>query len=137
MADIERNKAFVLDFLDAVRRGDVAKIVAAYTEDGYCETMGRTLISGRFPREAVAAAAGRIFEAFPQGLDFGILAVTAEADRVAVEATSRGIHVSGKLYANHYHFLFRLREGRIAVMQEFMDTEHVTDVLCGGVRPPV
>ncbi len=63
-----------------------------------------------------------LFEAFPEGLHFEILNMTAEGDRVAVEATSRGMHASGKLYANHYHFLFHLRDGRIAVMKKFMDT---------------
>ena len=43
-------------------------------------------------------------------------------DSAAVEATSRGMHASGKLYASHYHFLFHLRDGRIAVMKKFMDT---------------
>lgn len=133
---IEHNKVFIRGFLDAMRRGDTETILASYTDDGYCESVGRTLISGRYSRESIAAIAARIFEAFPEGLQFEILTMTAEDDRVAVEATSRGMHVSGKIYANHYHFLFHLCDGRIAVMKEFMDTEHATDVLCGGQRPP-
>lgn len=136
MNDIERNKAFVRNFIDAMSRGDTAAIVAAYTEDGYCESYGRTLVSGRYTRDTIAAVSSGLFDAFPQGLRFEILHMTAQEDRVAVEAKSRGRHVSGKLYANHYHFLFHLRDGRIAVMKEFMDTEHATEVLCGGQRPP-
>jgi ketosteroid isomerase-like protein len=83
----------------------------------------------------IAAVSSGLFEAFPEGLHFEILNMTAEEDRVAVEATSRGLHASGKLYANHYHFLFHLRDGKIAVMKEFMDTELATEVLCGGRRP--
>ena len=122
--DIGHNKAFIRDFLDAMRRGDTAAIVASYTDDGYCESFGSTLISGRYSRDTIATVSSGLFEAFP-----------AEEDRVAVEATSRGMHVTGKLYANHYHFLFHLRDGKIAVMKEFMDTEHATEVLCGGRRP--
>jgi ketosteroid isomerase-like protein len=135
MATPEQNKATVVEFMKTVSKGDVPGIIAAYAEDGYCETMGRTLISGRFSREEVAMAAGRIFEAFPAGVEFTLLNLTAEEDRVAVEATSQGTHVSGQQYANHYHFLFRLRDGKITQMKEFMDTEHVTDVICGGQRP--
>ena len=135
MMDIEQNKVFIRDFLAAMSRGDTAAIVASYTEDGYCESLGHTLISGRYPRDTIAAVSSGLFEAFPEGLHFAILNMTAEEDRVAVEATSRGMHVSGKLYANHYHFLFHLRDGKIAVMKEFMDTEHATEVLCGGRRP--
>jgi ketosteroid isomerase-like protein len=135
MTETGRNKAFIRSFLDAMRRGDAAAIVAAYAEDGYCESFGHTLISGRYSRDSIAAASAGLFAAFPDGLHFEVLNITAEEDRVAVEATSLGKHVSGKTYANHYHFLFHLRDGRIAVMKEFMDTEHATDVLCGGQRP--
>ena len=61
--------------------------------------------------------------------------MTAEDDRVSVEATSEGKHVSGVMYRNHYHFLFTWRDGKLVEMKEFMDTEKVTDILCGGQRP--
>lgn len=136
MSDIEQNKTIVRDFIEVIGRGDVEAIRNAYTEDGYCQTMGNTLISGKFSRDQVAMAAGRIFEAFPAGVQFEIVNMTAEEDRVAVEAISHGDHVSGAHYSNHYHFFFRLRDGRIAELREFMDTELVTDILCGGQRPP-
>lgn len=63
-------------------------------------------------------------------------AMKAEGERVAVEAESEGMHVSGKLYSNDYHFLFRFRDGKIIEYKEYMDTERVTDILCGGQRPP-
>jgi ketosteroid isomerase-like protein len=135
MTTSQANKVLVADLMEAIGRGDVAAIVDAYTEDGYVETMGRTLISGRFTREQVAMAASRVLDVFPQGIAFRILNMTAEQDRVAVEATSSGEHVSGQHYANHYHFLFVIRDGKIAVMKEFMDTEMVTDIICGGQRP--
>lgn len=136
MSDIEQNKTIVRDFIEVIGQGDVEAIRNAYTEDGYCQTMGNTLISGKFSRDQVAMAAGRIFEAFPAGVQFEIVNMTAEEDRVAVEAISHGDHVSGAHYSNHYHFFFRLRDGRIAELREFMDTELVTDILCGGQRPP-
>jgi ketosteroid isomerase-like protein len=60
----------------------------------------------------------------------------AEGDKVAVEAVSEGQHVSGQTYSNEYHFLFEFREGKLLKLKEYMDTERVTDVLCGGQRPP-
>ena len=59
-----------------------------------------------------------------------------EGERVAVEAHSEGRHVSGATYSNEYHFLFVFREGKLAVLREYMDTERVTDILCGGQRSP-
>lgn len=136
MSNIEQNKAFVKTFFDALNAGDVDSIVAAYTDDGCVETMGSTLISGCFTRDQIAATAGAIYDVFPQGLHFTITGMTAEGDRVAVEAESEGEHVSGQTYANQYHFLFELRDGKLQRLREYMDTELVTDVLCSGQRPP-
>jgi ketosteroid isomerase-like protein len=132
----ERNKQLVRDFFAFMNRGDVPAIVAAYAPDGYLQTMGRTLISGKYSRAQIEAAAGQIYEVFPQGLKFTIDALTAEGERVAVEAHSEGRHVSGAIYSNEYHFLFVFRDGQLAVLREYMDTERVTDILCGGQRPP-
>lgn len=132
----QRNKQLVRDFFAIMNRGDVPSIVAAYADDGYLMTMGHTLISGRFTRAQIQAAAGQIYDVFPQGLEFTIDAMTAEGERVAVEAHSQGRHVSGALYSNEYHFLFVFRDGKLAVLKEYMDSERVTDVLCGGQRPP-
>ncbi|HEY4547088.1 MAG TPA: nuclear transport factor 2 family protein [Pedomonas sp.] len=132
---IEENKRIVRDFMDATSAGDVERIVAAYADDGILQTMGRTLISGTYTREQVAAAAGHIFEIFPEGITFTIHGMTAEGDRVAVEAESLGRHVSGKMYNNKYHFLAQLRDGKITRWTEYCDTELITDILCGGQRP--
>ena len=55
--------------------------------------------------------------------------MTAEGERVALEAESHGTHKSGKKYNNHYHFLFRIRDGKIAEIREYADTAHARDVL--------
>lgn len=132
---IEENKRIIRDFMEATSAGDVERIVAAYAEDGILQTMGRTLISGTYTREQVAAAAGHIFEIFPEGITFTIHGMTAEGDRVAVEAESLGRHVSGKMYNNKYHFLAQLRDGKITRWTEYCDTELITDILCSGQRP--
>ena len=62
--------------------------------------------------------------------------MVAEGEKVAVEATSRGEHISGQIYSNEYHFLFEFRDGKLLRLKEYMDTEQVTDVLCAGQRPP-
>jgi uncharacterized protein len=128
------NKRVLERFFAAMSAGDVEAIVNSYAEDGKLHTMGRTLISGVFDRSQIAGAAGRIFEIFPDGIRFTIHTMTAEEDRVAIEAESFGRHVSGQHYNNKYHFLARLRDGKIVSFKEYCDTEHITDVICGGVR---
>lgn len=133
---VEENVAVMRRFFDAMNAGDVATLIGSYADDGRCVTMGRTLISGTFDKQQVAMAAGRIYEAFPDGVRFEILDITAQDDRVAIEAESFARHVSGKDYHNEYHFLARLRGGKIVEFKEYCDTEHITDVICGGARPP-
>jgi ketosteroid isomerase-like protein len=135
MSSVEENKAIARRFFEAINDGDTAAVVDAYAEDGCLETMGHMLISGVFTKQQIKAAAGQIFLAFPKGLKFTIHSMTAEGDRVAIEAESLGEHASGKTYNNHYHFLMRLRDGKIVRFKEYMDTEHGTDVLCNGQRP--
>jgi uncharacterized protein (TIGR02246 family) len=136
MTTIEANKALVQKFFSALNAGDAQTIADSYAPDGTVQTMGNTLISGMFTREQIANSAGAIFEVFPKGIRFTVLDMVAEGDKVAVEATSEGEHVSGQTYTNEYHFLFEFQEGKVLRLREYMDTEQVTDVLCGGQRPP-
>jgi len=136
MNSIEANKDTVTRFFDALNAGDTRAIVDAYADEGCVETKGNTLISGVFNKEQIAASAGAIFEVFPKGLSFEITGMVAEGEKVAVEATSRGEHISGQIYGNEYHFLFEFRDGKLLRLKEYMDTEQVTDVLCAGQRPP-
>ena len=135
MSSTEDNKARVEAFFEALTKGDVEAFVEAYADDGHVWTAGNTLISGKRSKKEIREFAGGIYDAFPKGLKFTIFAMTAEDDRVAVQAESQGVHISGKLYHNQYHFLFRYRDGKLVELREYMDTEMVTDVLCGGERP--
>ncbi|MFC3172762.1 nuclear transport factor 2 family protein [Novosphingobium bradum] len=58
-----------------------------------------------------------------------VLGITAEGDRVAIEAKSAGIAnpVTGRAYGNFYHFLFKVRDGQLVLFKEYQDTLHVYD----------
>ena len=136
MTTTESNKALVKQFFAALNAGDAETIANSYAPDGTVQTMGNTLISGVFDRDQIARSAAGIFDVFPQGLTFTITGMVAEDDKVAVEATSEGEHISGQTYTNEYHFLFEFRGDKVLRLKEYMDTEQVTDVLCAGQRPP-
>ena len=136
MSTTETNKTLVRQFFSALNSGDAESIAESYAPEGSVQTMGNTLISGVFNREQISRSAGAIFDVFPQGIQFTVLDMVAEGDKVAVEATSEGEHISGQTYTNEYHFLFQFEDGKVLRLKEYMDTEQVTDVLCGGQRPP-
>jgi len=54
--------------------------------------------------------------------------VTAEGDRVAIEAESHGRMLNGKVYNNTYHYLFVFRDGKICMAKLYNDTQHVAEV---------
>ena len=58
---------------------------------------------------------------FPDGIALDVIRMSAGEDRVAVEATSRGMRRDGVPYANDYMFIFDVRDGRIAKISEFCD----------------
>lgn len=136
MSLTDDNKQRVREFFEALNAADGERIAAAYAPEGRCWTSGNTLISGVLSRDQIVAGSAAVLEVFPEGLAFTIHAMTAEGERVAVEAESKGLHVSGVEYNNLYHFLFEFRDGKLLLLKEYMDTEMITDVLCGGQRPP-
>lgn len=131
----QENKQRAEAFFAALSEGDLPTILSMYDQEGTCWTSGQTLISGTLNLEQIRAGAGAILEAFPKGLTFTIKAMTAEGERVAVEAESHGEHISGVTYHNLYHFLMLFKNGKLMQLREYMDTELVTEILCGGQRP--
>lgn len=109
---IEANKKVVRAFINSLCRADPDRSLVA--EDATWWIPGRGSIS----REAffdLAAAVNAIFTGPPV---MKITAVTAEDDRVAVEAEGRSELKDGRLYENTYHFLFYLRDGLIIEARE-------------------
>jgi len=127
------NRQVVRELFDAMNRADVAKLDALYADDFEIWTAGVLPISGTRTRAQALEGMGFIDAMFPKGIRFEILAMTAEGDRVAVEAESDGVHASGKRYHNQYHFLLVVRDGKIHRFKEYMDTMHAKDVLMAPI----
>jgi uncharacterized protein len=60
-----------------------------------------------------------------------ITGVTVEGERAAIEAESYAKMKNGKIYQNKYHFLFIVRDGKIQVAKEYLDTMLANEYLCG------
>lgn len=127
---LEANKRIAREFIEATFARD-SRRAAAVLADAMTYTIGG--LHPRFQRVWTKPDWCRYLDLptpFETELELTIHSITAEGDRVALEAESRGIlSESGKLYNNHYHFLFEMRDGRIQRIREYMDTHHVNDVL--------
>jgi ketosteroid isomerase-like protein len=128
-----RNKALARELFAAISRADVAKLDELYADDIVLWTAGALPFSGKRNKAQALEGMKMIDGMFPSGIEFTIVAMTAEGDRVAIEATSKGMHVSGAAYENEYHFLMVVRDGRIVQFKEYMDTLLAKEVL---LQPP-
>lgn len=71
----------------------------------------------------------RFRRAVPDGLQITVTGVTAEGDRVAVEAESSATLMSGNVMNQVYHFLFEIRGEKVYRAREYIDTAHGAAVL--------
>lgn len=127
----ESNKELARVFLDALSRADQDRVRALYADDFQLWTAGSLPFSGTSDKAQALEGMPQILGLFPDGITFTIHAMTAEGDRVAIEATSSGTTFRGDRYAQEYHFLMRARDGQIVEFKEYMDTEHARRILVG------
>ncbi len=129
---VESNKNVVLNFLANISAGKTDAALALLDDNvDYWVTGKPDMYSKAGPKTKAqfGDALQGIAVKMPKGLRIVPKAFTAEGDRVAVEAESYGETVTGKTYNNFYHFLFEVRDGKIHVVHEYLDTMHAMDVL--------
>lgn len=124
----EKNKETALRMLQAVGAADVAAIGELMTADATWWVLGAG------PRDAAAAPRDKFLgglgaalgQRFASPIGFEIQGVTAEGDRVAIEADSHAQLNNGGTYNNMYHFLFIFGpDGNIAQVREYNDTGYM------------
>ena len=109
----EQNKELARTFLEALSRADVDAVDALYAEDFRLSVPGTLPFSGTKGKQEALSGIPEVLGLFPDGLRFEIEALTAEGERVAIEASSDGVTFRGDRYQQSYHFLMRVRDGKI------------------------
>ena len=130
----EDNKKTVLSFFENLSAGKVDAMLTAMSDSATWTVMGKPenfALAGTKTKEQFGELFRGIGAALPKGLRVTPKALTAEGNRVAVEAESYGEHANGKVYNNQYHFLIEVQNGKIQAVREYLDTIHAKDVLLG------
>ena len=118
MADTEKNKQVVLEFLEAFTTFDPA-VYEPYLTEHPVYQVGMTRHDGREGFGTVAYF-GRTL--YPNGQESReIHHIVAEGDVVAVLMTIKAVTNAGKDYENTYAVHFELEDGKIASQVELMD----------------
>ncbi|GIX29773.1 MAG: hypothetical protein KatS3mg124_0245 [Porticoccaceae bacterium] len=127
-ARLEANKRLVVRFWEAFSRNDFDAALALCGEDLRWWVSGTTAISGTYDKPGIRALFESVVGGTVDGIRVEPVTLTAEEDRVAMEALSDGRTRDGRHYANRYHFLHVVRDGLIREVREYMDPEHVRAV---------
>jgi uncharacterized protein len=124
----EDNKNVVRSFFKALEAGDIEQIGHLTTDDFTFWIAPTTIASGTYTKETFLKLISETFDnlAGPTTLQLGDL--TAEDDRVSVTMVGNMPLKSGKVYNNHYHLLFFLRDGKVSAVKEYSDTYHVGEI---------
>src|ERR1043165_1994255 len=133
---VDANKRLVREFLDHYAHGRYDAELAMLAPDSRCCLPGHVQelpAAGWADKATVERRLAANLKLLPHGLEISVGDMTAEGDRVAVEAESKAKLVNGTLYHNRYHFLFVRRAGRITTIKKYLDTLHVMTAL-GNAR---
>jgi ketosteroid isomerase-like protein len=127
----DANKRIVLELMENLSDGRWDAAFDALTDDAvwWVPPMPQPLTKAQF--RAVCLQAHRIYKGKPKTIPKRI---TAEEDRVALEAESDADLINGNHYHNHYHYLFVLRGGKVCEAKEYMDTKHAAEAF-GDLLP--
>tara|TARA_B100001758_G_C17825571_1_gene311607 strand:+ start:34 stop:432 length:399 start_codon:yes stop_codon:yes gene_type:complete len=128
ISESEKNKQIAIKFFEALSSGSEAYL-DFYNDDSIIWTAGDNAIGGTRTKKEIITFAKDILKAFPNGIEFKITGITAENERVAVEVQGDAIHISGKPYNNFYHFLLKIKDGKIIELKEYMDTQLAAKIL--------
>src|SRR5580700_2540540 len=115
---LESNKSTAMSFLGHMLRGELDDLIGMLASDCRFWVSGDLVNSGLWEgKEAVGAqlrtTGGGHSTLFKGLVRLDIGEVTAEADRVAIEAASFAELTEGGTYENAFHFFFRIRDNTV------------------------
>ena len=134
-SEVERNKQVVSQQIAALEHPDAAAQAALMTDDVKWWVPQSAVDVAHLPRplegkEAVTAMLGGAAVFFSE-LHWTIDQLIAEGDFVAAHAHMEGVTASGNDYLNHYVFVYRLVDGKIAEVWEHVDTAYAFAKMAG------
>jgi ketosteroid isomerase-like protein len=126
----EANKALVRHYFETVARDGFSRALELVAEDARWWMPG---IEADLGKADMIAAMDRAAGSLVGNMNSDILSMTAEDDRVAAEVRGSSLRKSGVRYDNIYHFLFRIRDGKIVEIREHHDTLYASRVFADGL----
>jgi ketosteroid isomerase-like protein len=121
---IAENKRLVREWVRRWNAGDVEGIAELYDEKHFSwRISGLSPVSRKYTRGEILGIIGQTFARpmkRPHNLE--IKHLTAEEDRVALEAVGSAQFADGADFLNYYHIAFTLADGKIVKGRAYLDT---------------
>ena len=111
----------------APRPVDAALYLEKVTDDLRYTVIGSLALSGTYTGrdEVLGKLLGPLMAALDGPLRLAVDAIFGDGERVAMQARGFARTRTGRAYDNTYCFVFRFRDGKIAEITEYLDTELV------------
>lgn len=123
------NHELVRQFIAAMREGAITGDLV--TEDFHVWIVGSDAMADRQSYIDGIALLPRVF---PDKLAFTIKSLTAEGDRVIAEFSGEGTTRGGVVYRNDYLYLFRIRDGKVCFLAEWLNLDAMRGVLIPAMQ---
>ena len=125
--------AVVTRYIEAVRDGDTEAIAASFASDATWVYPGDLPLSGTWRgRDAILGDfLGQLGGLFEPGtpLTLKVTSLLSAGDQVVAEWTSGATARGGAAYLNHNIGVFSVRDGKIASVREYTDTQRAERIL--------
>lgn len=125
------NRQLLQDIFSATARGDSRPLIDAMADDFRWTIAGNGRWSRRY--DGKQAVLSELFPVLRERIEGRIKMmaqrILADGEHVVVEARGDNVTKAGGRYDNSYCFVFRLANGKLVEVTEYMDTELVTAAL--------
>jgi len=125
----QANKDVAKKFITALGASDIETVKSLMTDDIQATLMGTSVLSGTRGYDDIVGIGDLFTKITRGGIHFDVISATAEEDRVSMELQGRCELVDGTPYNNQYHWLFRIRDGKVCSMKEYLDTKLLDELL--------
>lgn len=123
---IETNKVLATRFCQLISDRNLGELFTLFHEEGSWTIpyLSEFPFSGRRSKAEIREMLTGFLAAFTS-FRFSIRNMTAEGDRVAVEAQSVGSGPNAAPYENVYHLFMEIKDGQVHTIREYMDPYQV------------
>jgi ketosteroid isomerase-like protein len=127
MMTVEQNKEIARQFIETLHEGHFDLLA----DNGTFWVAGSTPVSGTKTRSQMIDVFRSLASVSDEKLIMRIKTMTAEEDRVSIEAEAGLTLLDGRSYANQYNIALVLRRGKVQSVREYSDTAHMLDIFGG------